>query len=114
MQVIDTLIVRHICKVSDKLQEVPRYLWWYGAILLSKQHDVEYECLNDYNVQFFQMYYHLKFMPKSFQHIVNIVPESGHLFGLTLRIRFGGRPGGDRNQEGADCFTWDECSHSTS
>lgn len=82
-----------------------------GAILLSKQHDVEYECLNDYNVQFFQMYYHLKFMPKSFQHIVNIVPESGHLFGLTLRIRFGGKKGGDRNQEGADCFTWDECSH---
>jgi len=43
-----------------------------GAILLSKEHDVEFECLNDYNLHFFHLYNTIKFTPETFHISVNV------------------------------------------
>ena len=70
-----------------------------GEILLSKQHDVEYECLNDYNPHFYHLYFDIKHTPSAFRLSVDFVPESGHLFAINMRTKFWGRRGGSRSCE---------------
>lgn len=58
-----------------------------GSILLSKKHDVEYECLNDYNLVFYHMYHKIKYTPDMFMLGVN--RPATHMEAMKVLLRAG-------------------------